>query len=64
MDGSTPWNEAVVCAACGTGLLPLTYDLPEDDDLREQLRPHLKCIGCGLGHRWHGSDAWLPVDSP
>jgi integrase len=40
----TPWNEAVVCTACGTGLLPLTYALPEDDDLREGRRPHLQDI--------------------
>ena len=40
----TLWNEAVVCAACGTGLLPLTYALPEDDDLREGRRPHLQDI--------------------
>jgi len=42
-DGPTPWNEEVVCAACGTGLLPLTYALPEDDDPREGMHPHLKC---------------------
>jgi integrase len=40
----TPWNEAVVYAACGTGLLPLTYARPEDDDLREGRRPHLQDI--------------------
>jgi hypothetical protein len=60
-DGPTPWNEAVVCAACGTTLLPLTYSLPPEDDPREDRRPLLMCSECGQRYRWQGSAGWGPV---
>jgi hypothetical protein len=59
-----PWNDAVVCAACGTTLRPLTYPVPPDDDPPGEARPSLKCTGCDQGYRWRDSAGWGPSDSP
>jgi hypothetical protein len=60
----THQKDAVICAACGTTLLLLTYAILARDDPRGRERATLKCPGCGQRYRWQGSRAWVPVDSP
>lgn len=58
--GPGPWNADVVCAACGTTLLPMSYPIPPDDDPRGALRAALKCAACGQRYRWFGP-GWEPL---
>jgi hypothetical protein len=53
-------SDAVVCAACGRKLLPLTYtrlSSGSDAMAREKL-PHLKCAGCGRPYHWTDAAGW------
>jgi transcription elongation factor Elf1 len=54
----TPWSDALMCAACGRLLLPLSYDFRVDTN-----RPSLKCPGCGQCYEWRDSAGWVPVEA-
>ncbi|HWF57276.1 MAG TPA: hypothetical protein VG520_02875 [Candidatus Dormibacteraeota bacterium] len=55
----TQWGNAVVCAACGRRLLPLSYAMSLDDDPSGvEYHPHLRCAGCGQCYQWQSASGW------
>jgi hypothetical protein len=56
-----PWNAPVECVKCGRRLIPLSYEIPPDDDPRGNERPALKCTGCSQTYRWHPNPGWVAI---
>jgi uncharacterized protein with PIN domain len=56
-----PWNAVFKCLRCGRRLIPLSYEIPPDDDPRGIERPALKCTGCRQMYRWHPNPGWVAI---